>query len=268
MPRYTARIVDFKKSKRKPGHYYPVFEYEDESGNVSQYIRKRYVERTPFDNNKIYTICKNKFGLYEKNEKKLAPKMYFIALRFVLLIITLIVPKFAWWAVAISVLTLLIYQFMKGIKQYQLSSKKDEMECVDGKIIGYKKVRKTYLLYYPEIKYLPLIEYKYGEKSYIRISKALCANDQQTPNAICKIYIDADAQLVVDEFDINAPLIKTKNAITRSVDNTCDAIIKRALALELPFVTIHRRRLVIDNGPELTGPLPLRTYEYQKASNW
>ena len=101
------------------------------------------------------------------------------------------------------------------------------MKTINGVIVGYKKAKKKGLFATKEIVYRPLIKYDYQEQTYIHIGKIACKEGQKIKGAICKIYVDTKHKLVVDEFEINAPIFALPEISHEAIELTIDKMVDR-----------------------------------------
>ena len=262
---YKAKICGFKKSKNTPGCCYPVFEYEDKYGEVRMYTRKHPLEQTPFSFEKTYTICKKDYTTYEASEKKLKPRVYLLALRIILWTVALVAPYLAVWTLITNLGIQIGRRVASYFKQYSISSSRDRMIQLDGVIVGYKKIRKDHLFVEPDTLYLPLTQYEYEGRAYVHIGKVACKKEQRTKGAICRVYIDAKKQLVIDEFEINAPLIDTKKLSAESIQATYSKIVRRTQEMQKNREA-QRQKEAMKREP--LGMSPLRSNIYKRAVNW
>lgn len=260
---YRARIVDYEQSTKKIGQYYPVFEYRDHYGDIHTYTRKRPIEITPFTENKQYRICKKEFCTHEATEKRLAPRVYFLAIRILMLIVAFLNPSLVLFTMLVNTAAQQGYHVWKMIQKWRTSYFRNKLTQINGVIIGYKKAKRKGMFASSEPVYRPLIQYEYKQRTYIHIGKIACKEEQRIKGAICKIYIDTKRQLVVDEFEINAPLLAISSWSKESVGITRKNIVARTKRL--------RKDVDQSSGvsqPQLTGPSPLRSVEYKRVASW
>jgi hypothetical protein len=260
---YKAMIIGFKKSKNKIGHYHPIFKYEDICGNERTYVRQKSMEITPFTIDKNYLICKKGFKTCESSEKKMAPRVYFLILRLFLLAIALINHKVAIWTMIINSAVRLIYKVAMVLSKYNLKMKKDIMCRVDGEIIGYKKVCRVKIFNRGYYKYRPLIKYEYNGRDYVHIGTIGCDEEQKAVGSLCKIYVNTERKLVIDEFEINTPLINIPRLSADAITQTCERIARRTRAAAIKNAAKQAKH----NQAEL-GLSPLRTANPGKVSGW
>jgi hypothetical protein len=271
---YKAKIIGFKKSKNKIGYYYPIFEYKNRYGEKRRYTRKKCMERTPFDQKKTYTICKKEFGTCELTEKQLAPITYFLAIRLVMSAISLIIPAYFYVTIFVNTIIVVGYKLWKLAKQCRLKLSRDQMDQINGKIIGYKKIHKNKWLGKSDLMFLPLIEYQYGNNHYVHVGPMCYKEEQKALNSTCNIYIHTRRQLIADEIELNMPLVnlsqisntwKLSRLLIQSIG--CDITAK----IPMRAKTQQRQKIKIpkivatEKDDSSSAPLQLYTYDYKMA---
>jgi hypothetical protein len=263
MQYFKANIVCFKKSKRKLGHYYPVFEYEDQYGVSKRYIRQVSMEKTPFVMDKTYVICKKGFQTFEKGEKIIPKSLIIFTLRICFLIIAFVNRKVALWTMAINWLCNLLGLAIKIGRQRNVLLLKDRAIGVDGLIVGYECKMKGLTSLDTEKVYYPLIQYTYNDQQYIHIGSVWCKKHQRMEGSVCKIYISTKHRMILDEFEINAPLINISQLSADSVKATSSRIIKRTKKMAQQAV---QKKCVEKTSSTIVNPL--KTVPYKRVAGW
>ena len=263
-------IIGFKKSKNKIGHYHPIFKYQDDCGGIRTYTRAKSMEITPFTMDKNYIICKKEFETYEMSERQLSPRVYFLALRILFLIIAFINPKIAALTVVANFSIRFGYEIAKIIEKYKLKKNKSSMSCVGGKIIGYREVQNKSPINDGQYKYRPMIEYLYKGEEYVHIGSAVCGENQRAVGALCKVYINSKKKMVIDEFELDAPIITTPKLSTKAIQKTYERILARTKRIENERARrkeAKKENAAVNEQLDL-GMSPLRLICCDRAANW
>jgi hypothetical protein len=266
MQLYNAEIIGYKRSRRCKGHFFPIFEYEDQYGNTRQYIRSASMERTPFSTNKTYKISKFGFKTFEIGEINITPKRWFMVLRLLLLIAVFLHPAIAIVTAIFNVICRICYWAWKAKRKHDALKLKGDYIKTLGTVVDYSDMnQKMPILSNKYVSYL-VTEYEYEGKKYWHIGSIGCSGNPDLTNTSCEIYINPKTHVIMDEFEANAPVIMIPQLTAASIQQTSLNVIERTKKAKMK----NRNKNAKKEAPttECINGIVLKTYEYKRASNW
>lgn len=270
MRKYKAKIVGYKWSPKRMTSYKPVFVYEDADGIERKYIRRYGMEKTPFTEARSYYICKGKNGTYEKTEKHLSANFLFLCTKLIALICSMIFPNLALcFFCASSILWLFFRNIIPYICRKQTLALKNNVELIEGKIIGYQKLKRKDNN--GNALFRPIIEYKYDNGIYSRVGKTICDAEKYPFHYKVNVYISKKRMRVYDHWELNQPIIDIGKYIS-SIKQLFT--ITNITPQKLADVDVKIYQPVNDKNKSYvttaTIPIniPLKTYNVKKAANW
>ena len=205
MKKYTANIVGYKWRKEK---YYPIFEYKDDRGNVRQYIRKKPVEKNPYTRKQNYTICVDEGYTYEKTERKLCLKKYFLPLRTILFFASMFFKWKIFLLVASFLAIIHMSLFLKDVAEgWRVRKLQEYQRPICGTIKGYKRLKKRSSIINRPYLYYPIVEYMHEGCFYSHISSKGMRTKEYDIGNTCNVYLDKFKKCVYDEFDLSLPIV-------------------------------------------------------------
>lgn len=272
MRRYRAAIVGFKWSNKSIEKYRPIFKYTDSDGIERQYIRRRAIEKTPFTMQKRWYIYKSKNGTYEKSERKINQNFVALCLFVLSTLLVLLVNSSAPYVFG-CIFVIRATLVLKRINRYFRVKRVSAKEGLQGKIIGYKKVKTKSIFANGDnrFEFHPIIEYVFCGRCYARVSRSVCKENEYDSNNKCKIYIDMKKQKVYDSFEVEMPCFnfgKIKTEIGYALMAINNALVKREKVKEFipqqkPEMEEKHVRAAL-KGDTIPMNIPLKTYNINK----
>lgn len=241
-----AWIVDFKKSKKRMGYYYPVFEYKDNDGLTRNFTSSICREKTPFTISHPYRLRKIGYGVYEKEEMKIAPRCYWIVFASILMIISLFGLRLMLSSLCIAVLAISINNIFKILKIDKMHKMTYQTEPIEGKVIGCQRRRYRHIDGAMEDQFYPVIEYEYQGEIYQHVSSRQDDHSDEL-GTVCNIYIDAKKRIVFDSYEANTSI--------------SSVILPKIYIPKFKKPAANQRAQEQYKIPKNAPPLPLRTHD-------
>jgi hypothetical protein len=243
---HRAWIIDFKKSKKRMGYYYPVFEYANEDGMTRQFISSICREKTPFTICQPYRLRKIGYGVYEKEEMQIAPRCYWTAFALILMIVSLFGLRLMLSSICIAVLAISINNVCKILKIDKMQKIAHQTEPIEGKVIGCQRRRYRHIDGVMEDQFYPVIEYEYQGEIYQHVSSRQDDRSDEL-GTVCNIYIDAKKRIVCDSYEANTSI--------------SSVILPRIYIPKFKKPAANQRAQEQYKIPKNAPPLPLRTHD-------
>lgn len=262
---HKATIVGLQRSKRLIGWYYPIFEYNLAGKEKRIYVRRSGMEITPFSKNKKYTILRHHLVSYERTESKTLPflrsrialahpLMLFLTIpnTLLFLFIGVILPAIATWLTKICTICKM-HRDVGGLTP------------IEGKVICYRQGNKDFTQCDANDWYKPIVEYQLNDHTYYHVSNIYRRGiDDNLIGSQCSIYLNGKSKMVVDEFEVSAPLYQWLFQRLAIKVDTIKSCIKNAVDCKRSNRLISSKHFKKNDAPIV---VPLKTLDYQ-APKW